>query len=70
MKKMVQDKIRHKLSAVIACYRDAEAVPFMYKRLTDTFTKIGVDYEIIFVNDASPDHASEVLQKLRNRMIM
>ncbi|MFN8310534.1 MAG: NAD-dependent epimerase/dehydratase family protein [Chitinophagales bacterium] len=63
-KKMVQDKIRHKLSAVIACYRDAEAVPFMYKRLTDTFTKIGVDYEIIFVNDASPDHASEVLQKL------
>jgi nucleoside-diphosphate-sugar epimerase/glycosyltransferase involved in cell wall biosynthesis len=66
-KKIVQDKIRHKLSAVIACYRDAEAVPFMYQRLTDTFKKIGVDYEIIFVNDASPDNAAEVLQQLVNR---
>jgi dolichol-phosphate mannosyltransferase len=66
-KKIVQDKIRHKLSAVIACYRDAQAVPFMYQRLTDTFKKIGVDYEIIFVNDASPDNAAEVLQQLVNR---
>jgi polyisoprenyl-phosphate glycosyltransferase len=63
-KKIVQDKIRHKLSAVIACYRDAQAVPYMHERLTSTFRKIGVDYEIIFVNDASPDNASEVLQKL------
>jgi dolichol-phosphate mannosyltransferase len=66
-KKIVQDKIRHKLSAVIACYRDAQAIPFMYQRLTDTFRKIGVDYEIIFVNDASPDNASDVLQDLVNR---
>lgn len=63
-KKIVQDKIRYKLSAVIACYRDAEAVPYMYERLTNTFRKIGVDYEIIFVNDASPDNASEVLQRI------
>ncbi|MBS1592960.1 MAG: NAD-dependent epimerase/dehydratase family protein [Bacteroidetes bacterium] len=66
-KKIVQDKIRHKLSAVIACYRDAQAVPYMYKRLTDTFVKIGVDYEIIFVNDASPDNAAEVLQEIVNK---
>lgn len=66
-KKIVQDKIRHKLSAVIACYRDAEAVPYMYERLTNTFRKIGVDYEIIFVNDASPDNASEVLQRIVNK---
>jgi polyisoprenyl-phosphate glycosyltransferase len=49
------------LSAVIACYRDAEAVPVMHQRLAAVFTKIGVDYEIIFVNDASPDNAAEVL---------
>lgn len=55
---------RDKLSAVIACYRDAPAVPIMYKRLVDTFTKIGVDYEIIFVNDASPDDAKTVLAAL------
>jgi polyisoprenyl-phosphate glycosyltransferase len=53
-----------KLSAVIACYRDAPAVPIMYERLSAVFTKIGVDYEIIFVNDSSPDNAREVLAKL------
>lgn len=53
-----------KLSAVIACYRDAQAVPFMYERLSAVFQKIGVDYEIIFVNDRSPDNAREVLADL------
>ena len=63
-KKLVQDKIRHKLTAVIACYKDAQAIPYMHDRLTKTFNKIGVDYEIIFVNDCSPDNTAEVLQKL------
>lgn len=63
-KKMQQDKIKHKLTAVIACYRDAEAIPIMHQRLVDVFKKINVNYEIIFVNDASPDNASQVLQQL------
>jgi nucleoside-diphosphate-sugar epimerase/glycosyltransferase involved in cell wall biosynthesis len=65
-KKLVQDKIRHKLSAVIACYKDVQAIPVMHERLTKTFRKIGVDYEIIFVNDASPDDTHMVLEKLVN----
>jgi dolichol-phosphate mannosyltransferase len=65
-KKLVQDKIRHKLSAVIACYKDEQAIPYMYQRLTDVFRKIAVDYEIIFVNDCSPDNTNIVLQKLVN----
>lgn len=65
-KKLAQDKIRHKLSAVIACYKDEQAIPYMHERLTKTFRKIGVDYEIIFVNDCSPDNTNEVLQKLVN----
>ena len=36
----------------------------MYQRLTAIFQKIGVDYEIIFVNDCSPDNAREVLAEL------
>jgi dolichol-phosphate mannosyltransferase len=36
----------------------------MYKRLVETFEGIGVDYEIIFVNDASPDDAATVLADL------
>lgn len=53
-----------KLSAVIACYRDGPAVPIMYARLKETFQKLGVAYEIIFVNDHSPDNAREVLAEL------
>jgi polyisoprenyl-phosphate glycosyltransferase len=53
-----------KLSAIIACYRDAPAVPVMHERLTATFHQIGADYEIVFVNDGSPDNAREVLAEL------
>jgi glycosyltransferase involved in cell wall biosynthesis len=58
---------RKKLSAVITCYRDAPAVPYMYTRLKDTFEKLQVDFEIIFVNDCSPDNAQEVLDELAGR---
>jgi glycosyltransferase involved in cell wall biosynthesis len=58
---------RRKLSAVIACYRDAPAIPQMHDRLTKVFRTLGVDYEIIFVNDASPDDAAEVLAALAAR---
>jgi dolichol-phosphate mannosyltransferase len=53
-----------KLSAVVACYRDAPAVPIMYERLVKAFAEVGADYEIIFVNDGSPDNAREVLADL------
>ena len=56
-----------RLTAVVVCYRDAPAVPIMYERLTGVFAKLGVDYEIIFVNDASPDDAREVLTDLAAR---
>src|ERR1035437_4577690 len=58
---------RKKLSAITACYRDAPAVPIMHERLTAVFNKIGVDYEILFVNDSSPDNAREVLAALAAR---
>ena len=52
------------ISAVIACYKDGDAIPLMYERLTKTFKKIGCDYEIIFVNDGSPDNSEKVLEKI------
>jgi nucleoside-diphosphate-sugar epimerase len=61
-----------RISAVIACYKDGQAIPFMHQQLTDVFTKCGVDYEIIFVNDASPDNSTDVilgLSKLDGRVI-
>ena len=56
-----------RLTAVIACHGDAPAVPSMHRRLTDTFSELGTDYEIIFVNDGSPDNAREVLAELAGR---
>lgn len=58
---------RKRISAVIACYKDGKAIPYMYKRLKETFGKINVDYEIIFVNDGSPDNTEEVLKELVHR---
>ena len=63
-KSLPSQTANRKLSAVIACYRDAPAVPIMRQRLSAVFQKIGVDYEIIFVNDCSPDNAAEVLAEL------
>jgi polyisoprenyl-phosphate glycosyltransferase len=53
-----------KLSAIAACYKDEQAIPIMAERLEATFKKIGVDYEIIFVNDGSPDDTQSVVERL------
>jgi dolichol-phosphate mannosyltransferase len=53
---------KRSVSAIIACYKDEPAIPIMYTRLTEVFTKLGVDYEIIFVNDCSPDDSANVIQ--------
>jgi len=53
-----------RLSAVIACYKDARAIPLMHQRLSDVFSSLAVDYEIIFVNDGSPDDTDLVLKEL------
>src|SRR3989344_64876 len=63
----MKNEKRRKISAIIACYGDEKAIPFMHKRLTTTFKKIGVNYEIIFVNDGSPDNTEEILIKLAKK---
>lgn len=55
---------RPRLSAVIACYNDARAIPILHERLRDVFSGLAVDYEIIFVNDGSPDDTDAVLKDL------
>jgi polyisoprenyl-phosphate glycosyltransferase len=55
-----------KISAIIACYKDAEAIPEMHQRLTSVLTKTKYDYEIIFINDGSPDNSEIVLDKICN----
>lgn len=58
---------KKKISAIIACYKDEKAIPIMHKRLSAVFKKIKVDYEIIFVNDGSPDDTEEILRNLAKK---
>lgn len=55
---------KRSLSAIIACYKDEPAIPVMHERLTKTFRSLGIDYEIIFVNDGSPDGSAEMIRSL------
>ncbi|NIJ52075.1 NAD-dependent epimerase/dehydratase family protein [Dyadobacter arcticus] len=57
-------KLNPIITAIIACYRDAQAIPFMYERLVKTFNELKVRYEIIFVNDNSPDNQEEVINAI------
>ena len=57
-------KPRRSISAIVACYKDAEAIPVMYQRLSETFRKLRVDYDLIFVNDCSPDSSAEIIRAI------
>ncbi len=53
-----------RISAVIACYMDGQAIPIMYDRLRKVFSSMKVEYEIIFVNDGSPDNTAQVAAEI------
>lgn len=55
------------ISAIVACYKDAQAIPEMHARLVAEFNRLGTTYEIVFVNDCSPDQSRQVLQELSVR---
>ena len=58
---------RKSITAIVACYNDEPAIPIMYERLVATFRKIAVDYEIIFVNDGSPDDCAGAILQITAR---
>ena len=55
---------KRSVSAIIACYKDGQAIPVMHRRLTETFKKLDIDYEIVFVNDCSPDDSAQIIRDL------
>ena len=55
---------RKSISAIIACYKDEASIPIIYERLSSVFRKLQIDYEIIFVNDDSPDQSEKVITEI------
>ncbi len=64
MTKKHRPEARRSITAIVACYKDEPAIPIMYERLVATFKKLDIAYEIIFVNDASPDNSAAAILKL------
>jgi len=62
-----RDRKGLKISAAVVFCLDGPAGPIMHERLTATIENCGVDYGIIFVNDASPGDARKVLAGIATR---
>ena len=53
-----------KLSVVIPCYNEEEAIPLFYKAFLKETKGMPVDFEFVFVDDGSRDGTLEQLEKL------
>lgn len=53
-----------KISVVIPVYGCRKALEPLYERLTASLTQIGLDYEIILVNDSCPQNSWETISEL------
>ena len=49
------------LSIIVPCYNEEEVIEETYKRITAMFPKLGMDAELIFVNDGSRDKTMQML---------
>lgn len=58
-------RVMKKISMTILTYSDEKCVPVIYERLTKVFVEQlpNYDYEIVFVDDYSPDQTRKVIQE-------
>lgn len=55
------------ISVVVIAYKDEGNIRELYKRTTAAVSKISPNYEIVYVNDGSPDKSEEILQELAKK---
>jgi hypothetical protein len=53
------------ISVVIPVYKSSRSLPELVQRLTDVLGPTGREYELILIDDASPDDSWPVLERLR-----
>lgn len=57
-----------KISAIIPCYNEEQALPYLYEELTKVAQQMsGQEFEFVFVNDGSKDKTLQVIKELRKK---
>lgn len=56
-----------KISVIPICYKDEGSVTEMHRRVSAVMQQITPNYEIIYVNDGSPDNALQILRALAEK---
>ena len=52
-----------KLSLIIPCYNEEEAIPLFYEEVHRVLEQLNCDYELLFINDGSVDGTDKVLKE-------
>ena len=61
----MQEKFRPGLSVVVPLFNEEESVPLLYKAIVDATKDIGVEAELIFVDDGSRDNTFRFSLRLK-----
>lgn len=56
-----------KISIIVPCFNEEEALPLFYPEATKVMQNIPNDYELLFVNDGSKDNTLEILKDLAKK---
>lgn len=59
--------MQEKVSVIVPCYNEQEALPYFYNEFTSTMHQISYDYELILVNDGSKDQTLRVIKELAKK---
>ncbi|HIS85370.1 MAG TPA: glycosyltransferase family 2 protein, partial [Candidatus Faecivicinus avistercoris] len=60
--------MKKRISAIVPCYNEEEALPLFYKRICEVADKLPeADFEFLFINDGSRDGTLRILRGLAGR---
>lgn len=54
------------ISIAVPCYNEQETIPAFYQAIIPVLKQIGLDYEVIFVDDGSKDDTAKIIKDLAN----
>lgn len=55
---------KHKISVIVPCYNEEQAIPYFYEEITKISKEMkDLDFEYIFVNDGSSDKTLDIIKK-------